>query len=335
MWIEEFRPKTLDEVVGQDDIVRFLKSIKDVRDIPHMLFSGSPGVGKTTIAHAFANDRGLEIYEINASTDRGIDVIRNDVVRLAKILPRENEIKIIFLDEADSLTPDAQTALRRVMEEYSDITIFILSCNYKAKIIPAIRNRCINFDFPELSREQLMELGKKICEREGRSIEEIGEEKLQKLIDLSDGSARSFISGLFVYLVGGYLPSQEFNVRYYLKNVKEGNIQMCKDMLKYTTYPSLLRELIRIFINSPDMEKSSEIIIKLGDYLLLSPNPDDYTGKMVVTFFLMKYYGEKKETQIVSEIKKIIPESMERSVNLPEVKPTHKREVDIIDDMLG
>ncbi len=305
MWIEEYRPKTLDEVVGQEDIVRFLKNIKDVKDIPHMLFSGSPGVGKTTIAHAFAHDRNLEIYEINASTDRGIDVIRNDVVKLARVLPRENGVKIIFLDEADSLTPDAQTALRRVMEEYADITIFILSCNYKSKIIPAIRNRCINLDFPELSREQLLEIGKRICAREGRSIEEVGEENIKKIIEFSDGSARSFISALFVYLTGGYMPAKEFNLMRYLESVMNGDLQSCKEMLKSTNYPNLLRELINYFINRPDVDRMADLIIKLGDYLLLSPNPDDYTGKIVTTIFLINYFkkGKQKEEPVKEEKK--------------------------------
>ena len=218
MWIEKFRPQTLDQVEGQRKIVGFLKNLqkRPVSEIPHLLFSGPPGVGKTTCAKAFANDMDLTMLEFNASDERGIDFVRTTILNSARAYPVEGGRKIIFLDEADAMTPEAQFAMRRIMEEYSHITTFILSCNTKTKIIPAIRNRCVELDFDNLSDEELIEIGKKICEKEKRNV---SEEELRRVAEQSDGSARSFVNELFVYLIGGYIP-EKFNLHRYIEAVK-------------------------------------------------------------------------------------------------------------------
>ena len=165
IWIEKYRPEKLDDIAGQDEIVRRLKSYVKTRNLPHLLFSGPPGVGKTAASISIVR----EIYgegwrnnfiELNASDERGIDIIRHKVKDFARMAPLgDADFKVIFLDEADALTNDAQSALRRTMERYSATTRFILSCNYSSKIIEPIQSRCAVYRFRALSGEAI---GKRI-----------------------------------------------------------------------------------------------------------------------------------------------------------------------------
>ena len=148
IWIEKYRPQKLADIVGQDEIVERLSSYVKNGNLPHLLFTGSAGVGKTTAAvtlarEFFRDSWQMNFRELNASDERGIDVVRNQIKQFARTTPLgEATFKILFLDEADALTTDAQAALRRTMESYAQTCRFILSCNYSSKIIDPIQSRC-------------------------------------------------------------------------------------------------------------------------------------------------------------------------------------------------
>jgi replication factor C small subunit len=193
VWVEKYRPRKLSDVIGQRGIVERLSSYVQTRSMPHMLFAGPAGCGKTTCAIALARDmygdewRG-SLIELNASDERGIDVVRGkikDFARAASI--GQDEFKIIFLDEADSLTNDAQAALRRTMERYTQTCRFILSCNYSSKIIEPIQSRCAVFRFKPLTEADVKEYLMKIATTEGFEVKQDG---LDVIVVLSAGDLR-------------------------------------------------------------------------------------------------------------------------------------------------
>ena len=202
-WTEKYRPKALDNVAGQKAILQSLKSFVSQKNMPHLLFAGPAGVGKTTCAIALARDLFKENFatsflELNASDERGIDVVRGKIKDFARSVSLAAvPFKIIFLDEADSLTPDAQHALRRTMEMFSSITRFIMSCNYSSKIIEPIQSRCTVFRFAPISYEDVGATIGGIASQEGLKLDEnaakalfyVSEGDMRKLINTMQGVA--------------------------------------------------------------------------------------------------------------------------------------------------
>jgi len=193
VWVEKYRPKKLTDVVGQRSIVERLQAYTKTRSMPHMLFAGPAGSGKTTCAIALARELYGDswrdnLIELNASDERGIDVERGkvkDFARAASI--GGSDFKIIFLDEADALTSDAQAALRRTMERYTQTCRFILSCNYSSKIIEPIQSRCAVFRFRPLTETEVKSYLKRIASAEQVNIVEDG---LTAIATLAAGDLR-------------------------------------------------------------------------------------------------------------------------------------------------
>jgi len=199
IWIEKYRPQKLADIVGQDEIVERLSSYVRSGNLPHLLFTGSAGVGKTTAAvtlarEFFRDSWQMNFRELNASDERGIDVVRNQIKQFARTTPLgEATFKILFLDEADALTTDAQAALRRTMESYAQTCRFILSCNYSSKIIDPIQSRCAIYRFKPLGPEAVREEVRRIASREGLTITEGA---MDAIVYIAQGDMRKAINAL-------------------------------------------------------------------------------------------------------------------------------------------
>ncbi|MEK6828713.1 MAG: replication factor C small subunit [Nanoarchaeota archaeon] len=197
IWTEKYRPSKFIEVIGQDDIVKRVESLTNSMNIPHLLFAGPAGTGKSTLALVVVKELFKDLWrenylELNASDERGINIVREKVKNFARTKSLgEVPFKVIFLDEADALTPEAQQALRRTMENFSNTCRFILSCNYSSKIIDPIQSRCALFRFKLLEKKHIEKVVKKIIESEKLTI---SPEAMEMIYEGSEGDCRRCIN---------------------------------------------------------------------------------------------------------------------------------------------
>ncbi|MBU0615297.1 MAG: replication factor C small subunit [Nanoarchaeota archaeon] len=193
IWTEKYRPSTFAEVKGQDEIVKRVKAFVEQKNMPHIMFSGPAGVGKSTLAlviakQLFGASWHQNFVELNASDERGIDIIRSKVKDFARTRAMGDvPFKIIFLDECDALTREAQQALRRTMENYTQTCRFILSCNYSSKIIDPIQSRCALFRFKLLPKDDVAIIISTIAEKEGLRVDD---KAVEALYEVSEGDCR-------------------------------------------------------------------------------------------------------------------------------------------------
>ncbi|KAI8900981.1 P-loop containing nucleoside triphosphate hydrolase protein [Globomyces pollinis-pini] len=199
-WIEKYRPKLLKDIVGNQDTVQRLSVIAKEGNLPNIILSGAPGIGKTTSIHCLAHELLGAAYkdavlELNASDDRGIEVVRNRIKMFAqkKVTLPAGKHKIIILDEADSMTTAAQQAMRRTMEIYSTTTRFALACNLSSKIIEPIQSRCAILRYTRLSDVELLHRLVQICEAENVKYTNEG---LEAIVFTSEGDMRQAVNNL-------------------------------------------------------------------------------------------------------------------------------------------
>jgi replication factor C subunit 2/4 len=207
-WVEKYRPEKVDDVAHQEEVIKTLKKSIELGSVPHLLFHGPPGTGKTTTALALARALyGPELYrsrilELNASDERGIKVVREKIKTFAQGAVSGNtkvagypcpRFKLIILDEADTMTPDAQSALRRIIETYSKVTRFCMICNYVTRIIEPLASRCAKFRFKSLPVLSMTTRMKEIAEKENVLV---NEESLASLLKASRGDMRKAVTFL-------------------------------------------------------------------------------------------------------------------------------------------
>ncbi len=286
-WTEKYRPSKISEIIGQEAIAHRLEAFVKSKSFPNMIFAGPAGVGKTTSALAMAkelygNELGEAFKELNASDSRGIDVIRGSVKEFARTLPLTSGlVKIIFLDEADALTPEAQHALRRTMERYSATTRFVFSANYASKIIEPIQSRCVVLRFKPLNEEEVKKYIHRIEKGEGLQIEEkavealvyVSEGDLRKLTNVLQSAAvlNSKVGEREVYDIASRARPKEVNSM--LKYAMDGDFQKARNelntlLLNYgMSGEDVLLQCYREALNLPVGEHMKLSLLKaIGEY---------------------------------------------------------------------
>lgn len=284
---EKWRPKTFSEVIGQDHVIPFLKEFVKSKDIPHMLFAGPAGTGKTTLAivlarELYGDDWKNYFMEINASDDNGIETVRQDIKGYAQVSIIGQKFKIIFMDEADAITGPAQNALRRIIETNSGRCRFILSCNYPNKIIDPIKDRCVIFRFKPLKSQEIKTMLEKVSKEEGIDITPSA---LMVLAVLSNGSMRKALNTLeklklgnvknitddVIYDTMAYV--NDDHIRSLLASLSRNDFETIDKYIENILYDKgyepqeIIESLYRCIKDSKLLEKEKKLqaITKLGD----------------------------------------------------------------------
>lgn len=287
VWAEKYRPHTLGDVIDQKHAVERIKAFVAARNVPHMLFAGPAGVGKTTVALAIAHDLyGKDMHgnvlELNASNERGIDIIRNKVKDFARTRTVSGiGYRLIILDEADALTGEAQQALRRTMETYAAVSRFILICNWSSKIIEPIQSRCAVFRFRSLGRDDQLKFLERMEKAEKLSMDSaakdaiiyLAEGDLRKVANIaqSAASAKRKITEDLVYDIASR--AKPVDVKVMMELALAGNFAAARkklqDMLlmQGLSGEDIIREMHRQLDDvKADERTKAELVAKVGEY---------------------------------------------------------------------
>ncbi|HXY83189.1 MAG TPA: replication factor C small subunit [Candidatus Saccharimonadales bacterium] len=316
MWIEKYRPKRLDEVVNQKETVNGIKALlKTPTTLPHLLFSGPPGTGKSTMALCIARELMGEnfrrlVLELNASDERGIGVVRERIKGFSQIIqtaPSGVQFGLVILDESDEMTRDAQTALRRIMETSSRTCRFILICNYQSGIIEPIQSRCSIFRFRQLDEPEAIEYLMRICESEKVDADP---KTLARIYELSSGDLRKAVNYLQVAATASkgklgsvdlsqLLPQEESHaIQEMLALAIEGEFIKSRDILyqlmgkRGMSGREIIRTANRELTQMPklDAAKQAEAVRILGEYdfrLTQGANEDIQLSAMLAQLSLL------------------------------------------------
>ena len=280
IWCEKYRPSTLNEIILDRSTKTYFNKVQVEQNIPNVLFVGKPGIGKTSLAKIIVNDiLKCQYLYINASDENGIDTIRTKVLNFAQTKSLFGQIKVIILDECDGLSIDAQKALRNSIEEYHDLTRFVLTANYKHKIIPALQSRCQVFDISYDKNEYLTKLISIVKAEELK----INKEDFTKIIDNCYPDFRKGINAL---------------QKYYLSGGKENSSNITKDffdgligLLKQKKYSLIRKQIIEneaLFNNDYD-----ELFKRLFDFMYISDIPEERKRDCLIT--VSKYFYQNSQ----------------------------------------
>jgi replication factor C subunit 3/5 len=315
-WIEKYRPNTIDEIVGNGQVISILDNMVEKNSLPHIILFGSSGTGKTSTVLAFAKKIYGKFYrhmilELNGSDDRGINVVREQIKEfcstnnnLYKMFNKKNMYKLVILDEVDSMTLDGQFALRRIIENYTENTRFCLICNYITKITPALRSRCLAFRYEPLSNDFIMDKLYDIMEKEKVDLED---QMIDKIVLKSGGDLRKSINMLQclttfakisknndIGLLFNMIDNQDIKV--ILKELKSNNnfiekFNKIKDVIDKKEYN--LTEIIYYLIDEiiKNKEVNKKIIKELSKLELKTYNNLDndlIICSLIGTFILLK-----------------------------------------------
>ncbi len=277
IWVEKYRPKTVNEYVFKNQShKRQVENWVNDGSIPHLLFAGSAGTGKTTLARVLINEldvQDADVLFINASRDNGIDWVRNKITNFSETMPW-GDFKVVLLDEADYLSPDAQAALRGVMEQYHTSVRFILTCNYPNKIIPALQSRCQLITIQSQDQNEFTARCAEILITEGTKFEL---DLLDTFVKANYPDMRKTINNLQASTINGILTEpevEETDTAWRIKMVemfKAGNIKEARKLItanaQIAEYEEIYRWLydnIELFGDTPDKQDEAVIIIRNG-----------------------------------------------------------------------
>ncbi len=304
MWVEKYRPKKISEVVNQKDIKGSLQALlKNQQEMPHLLFSGSAGVGKTSMAICISQeilgDRWKDYtLELNASDERGIGMVRERVKKFSRFAGLDTEIpfKIIILDEADEMTSDAQTALRRIIEDTAKICRFILIANNISKIINPIQSRCAVFKFSQIDEKEIITQLKTVLKKENGKADEKG---LKEIAEYAEGDLRHAINLLQTAASTGDITQESVktaagltktnDVQDVLKLAVSGKIQDSRNkMIELVKVYGMSESDFLKYINQAlfstkydNLEELSQIIAKYDYRILVGSNPEIQLSAML------------------------------------------------------
>ncbi|KAL1527069.1 hypothetical protein AB1Y20_015752 [Prymnesium parvum] len=317
-WVEKYRPKSVDDISHQGEVIESLRCAIEQKNLPHLIFYGPPGTGKTSTILAaarqlFGTEYRSRVMELNASDERGIAVVREKIKSFAQVAVSASSgphapppYKLIVLDEADSMTTDAQSALRRTMETYSKVTRFCIICNYISRIIPPISSRCAKFRFKSIPHEAMVQRLQHIAQQEGVSS---STEVLRELTHQSEGDMRRAIQMLqslhrlygdeltpsTVLDISGAVPkARVINILEVCRKGDFNRMQSIVDELLADGYPvaQLLVQLLDA-LTSPEMGFTSSQMAAVSCHLALVDKQlidgaDDYLQLMNLTASCMR-----------------------------------------------
>ena len=305
-WIEKFRPKNLNDVESQEDIIISLKNCIKTKNLPHLLFFGPSGCGKTSTILALAREMFGQKYwsdrviELNASDERGIKVVREKIKRYAmNSVSIDDSIppwKIIILDEADNMTSDSQFALRKIMEDYSKVTRFCIICNYHNKIIDPIVSRCSLYRFKPIPKENIHLKLKSICDMEGSTIDN---ESIKMIEKISRGDLRKAIN--FLQRCRNF--KDLLNTNNNINNINIELIETMSGIIPHDTLNTFIEECILASKNSGIHKDSSKVDKMVEEFYQQS-----YSLTIIIPYILDIIIKHKKLNDSVKSllVKKIL-----------------------------